>query len=89
MATVVISPTGVASYPEGGGHFWVFMQYAHALRRLAPELTLARARRIARCLIESTGAIVDVTLDQSPASARGLVDELVEMQLAYLGSVLD
>lgn len=63
--------------------------YAHALRRVAPELALARARRIARCLIESTGAILDVALEQSPASARGLTDELVEMQLAYLESILE
>ena len=62
--------------------------YARALRRDAPAIPLARARRIARCLIESTGAIVDVALEQSPASARGLIDELVEMQLAYLESIL-
>jgi hypothetical protein len=34
----VISPTNVASFPEGGGHFWVFMQYAQALRRLGCEV---------------------------------------------------
>jgi AcrR family transcriptional regulator len=62
--------------------------YAHGLRRVAPELAPARARRIARCLIETTVAIVDVALEQSPASARGLIDELVEMQLAYLESIL-
>ena len=61
---------------------------AHALRQAAPEVTLARARRIARCLIESTAAIVDVALEQSPTSARGLIDELVEMQLAYLDTIL-
>ena len=63
--------------------------YARALRRDAPAIPLARARRIARCLIESTGAIVDVALEQSPAGARRLIDELVEMQLAYLESILD
>jgi hypothetical protein len=26
------------SYPEGGGHFWVFMQYAQALRRLGCDV---------------------------------------------------
>ena len=34
----MISPTNVASFPEGGGHFWVFMQYAQALRRLGCEV---------------------------------------------------
>ncbi|MEE8507562.1 MAG: hypothetical protein V3T07_00745 [Myxococcota bacterium] len=38
MARIVISPTNVVSYPEGGGHFWVFMQYAQALRRLGCEV---------------------------------------------------
>jgi hypothetical protein len=38
VARIVISPTNVASYPEGGGHFWVFMQYAQALRRLGCEV---------------------------------------------------
>jgi hypothetical protein len=62
--------------------------FAHALRQVEPDLALARARRIARCLIESTAAIVDVALEQSPAGARRLIDELVEMQLAYLESIL-
>jgi hypothetical protein len=38
VARIVISPTSVASFPEGGGHFWVFMQYAQALRRLGCEV---------------------------------------------------
>jgi len=33
MATVIVSSYEVASFPEGGGHFWVYMQYLHALRR--------------------------------------------------------
>jgi len=34
MATVVVSPFDVANFPGGGGHFWVYMQYAQGLRRL-------------------------------------------------------
>src|SRR6266567_7916302 len=34
MPTVVISPFNVINFPEGGGHFWVYMQYAQALRLL-------------------------------------------------------
>ena len=34
MATVIVSPFQVASFPEGGGHFWVYMQYVQSLRRL-------------------------------------------------------
>ncbi len=33
MASVVLSSFKVASFPQGGGHFWVYMQYLQALRR--------------------------------------------------------
>jgi hypothetical protein len=38
MTTVVISPSNVADYPEGGGHFWVYMQYAQGLRALGCDV---------------------------------------------------
>jgi len=38
MITVVISVYRVANFPEGGGHFWVYMQYVEALRRLGCEV---------------------------------------------------
>lgn len=31
MPTVVLSPYNVINFPEGGGHFWVYMQYALGL----------------------------------------------------------
>jgi len=31
--TVVLSAFNVANFPDGGGHFWVYMQYALGLRR--------------------------------------------------------
>ena len=31
--TVVVSAFNVANFPEGGGHFWVYMQYALGLRQ--------------------------------------------------------
>jgi hypothetical protein len=27
MTTIVIAPSNVVTFPEGGGHFWVYMQY--------------------------------------------------------------
>jgi hypothetical protein len=46
MATVVISAHKVANTPEYGGHFWVYLQYAHALRRLGCDVFwLERVRR--------------------------------------------
>jgi hypothetical protein len=38
MSTVVISPCKVASFPDGGGHFWVYLQYAHGLHLLGCDV---------------------------------------------------
>jgi len=38
MTTVVISPTNVVTFPEGGGHFWAYMQYAQGLHLLGCEV---------------------------------------------------
>ena len=38
MPTVVISAYNVASFPEGGGHFWVYLQYALGLRQLGCDV---------------------------------------------------
>ena len=46
MASVVLSCYNVASFPEGGGHFWVYMQYVLALRAAGCEVIwLERFRR--------------------------------------------
>jgi len=38
MSVVVISPSNVVTFPEGGGHFWVYMQYVQGLRQLGCEV---------------------------------------------------
>jgi hypothetical protein len=38
MPTIVISPYNVAAFPEGGGHFWVYMQYVLGLEQLGCEV---------------------------------------------------
>jgi len=38
MIRVVISPFNVLNFPEGGGHFWVYMQYALGLRQLGCDV---------------------------------------------------
>jgi hypothetical protein len=38
VITAVISVYRVANFPDGGGHFWVYMQYAQGLRRLGCEV---------------------------------------------------
>jgi len=38
LATVVISPHNVVNASDLGGHFWVYMQYAQALRRVGCDV---------------------------------------------------
>ena len=38
MTTVVISPSNVVTFPEGGGHFWVYLQYALGLRQVGCDV---------------------------------------------------
>src|ERR1041384_1162306 len=45
MSTVVIAPYNVAAFPEGGGHFWVYLQYALGLRALGYDVYWLEAFR--------------------------------------------
>lgn len=45
MTTVVLSAYNVASFPQGGGHFWVYMQYVQGLRRLGCDVYWLEALR--------------------------------------------
>src|SRR6059036_3994613 len=45
MPTVVIAPSNVAAFPEGGGHFWVYLQYVLALRQLGCDVYWLEAFR--------------------------------------------
>src|SRR5262245_10254802 len=38
MPTVVIAAYSVANFPEGGGHFWVYLQYVLGLRQLGYDV---------------------------------------------------
>ncbi len=38
MMTVVLSSFDVANYPEGGGHFWVYLQYVQGLRQIGCDV---------------------------------------------------
>ncbi|PYK99374.1 MAG: hypothetical protein DME19_08960 [Verrucomicrobia bacterium] len=48
MPTVVIAPSNVAAFPEGGGHFWVYLQYVLGLRQLGCEVYWLEAFRSKR-----------------------------------------
>jgi len=45
MTTVVIAAYNVAGFPEGGGHFWVYLQYVLGLRELGCEVYWLEAFR--------------------------------------------
>src|SRR5260370_19748782 len=45
MATIVISAYDVVNYPEGGGHFWVYLQYVLGLRLLGYDVYWLEAFR--------------------------------------------
>jgi hypothetical protein len=38
MTTVVVSPYRTVKFIEGGGHFWVYIQYVHALQQAGCEV---------------------------------------------------
>ena len=45
MPTVVIAAYNVAGFPEGGGHFWVYLQYVLGLRELGCDVYWLEAFR--------------------------------------------
>src|SRR6266511_3878769 len=45
MPNIVIAPYNVAAFPEGGGHFWVYLQYVLGLRQLGWEVYWLEAFR--------------------------------------------
>ena len=58
VSSIALSPTGTSSFPDGGGHWWVYLQYALGLRDLGFRVVwvercsetshLDRARQILR-----------------------------------------
>ena len=57
MTTAVISVYKVASFPDGGGHFWVYLQYALGLRRLGCDVYWLEQLRPARDPARQTSVI--------------------------------
>jgi len=98
MPTVVISAYKVATQPEIGGHFWVYMQYAHTLRqlgcevfwleRLAPGASRSDARAISSFLrrAERYGLGGRVILYEAPVDGQGDV-RFVSMHRAQAETV--
>jgi hypothetical protein len=38
MSTIVVSSYRTLKFLEGGGHFWVYLQYVHALQQAGCEV---------------------------------------------------
>src|SRR5881296_2465939 len=57
MPTVVIAPYNVAAFPEGGGHFWVYLQYVLGFRQLGWDVYWLEAFRSKGRAQEETAAL--------------------------------
>lgn len=64
-------------------------QLASALARRGVDVPHARLTTMARVLIETAVAVLDLALFESSAQSRTLIEELKQMQLAYLDALLD
>src|SRR5688572_11308068 len=104
MRTVVISPFNVLNFPEGGGHFWVYMQYVQGLQQSGcdvfwleefrnagdPQANAARLRSF-RTRMESFGLGDKLILYQSPDSgaATRLPDGYLGMDRAEAEAIFN
>jgi AcrR family transcriptional regulator len=57
---------------------------AVVLQRRAPSLGREEAQAIARTLLESAVALIDLALAETPGRSRALIEQLKQMHLAYL-----
>ena len=64
------------------------LRLSRALRARAPQLTPTRARIASSLLIETAIATLDAAFSGPARDRRRLLDELVEMQVAYLERLL-
>ncbi|HEY6169565.1 MAG TPA: hypothetical protein VI454_16100 [Verrucomicrobiae bacterium] len=74
MPTVVIAPYNVAAFPEGGGHFWVYLQYVLGLRALGCDVYWLEAFRTKGRTERESAALRTF---RARAKAWGLGDKLI------------
>src|SRR6266571_3521050 len=104
MPTVVISSYNVANFPEGGGHLWVYMQYAQGLRQLGCDVywmenfrrsndekrdAVALATFRARMERFGLGGKLILYMSQGPAVAPVLTSAYVGMTQAEAEAIFD
>jgi hypothetical protein len=89
MTTVAVKAHNVASFPDGGGHFWVFAQYVQALTRLGCRVVWLERfesqgkrvanRRALRLLRERVGRLgaAEILLYRRARGSEGPVEHLI------------
>jgi AcrR family transcriptional regulator len=64
-------------------------QVATALRKRGVDLPRARLLLLARTLVETATAVIDLSLDETAPRARVMLDDLRAMHVAFLSAWLD
>src|SRR5256714_1420151 len=72
MATVVISAYDVVNYPQGGGHFWVYLQYVLGLRLLGCDVYWLEAVRT-----ENTSEAAGLSTFRARMQQHGLAGKFI------------
>ena len=101
MTTVVISPYNVVNFPQGGGHFWVYLQYALGLQSVGCDVYWLEAfqrddeaaERVARfrSRLERFGLSDKLILYPSdgPGPAEGLPERYVDRERAEAEAIFE
>jgi hypothetical protein len=97
VTTVALAPTSAASFPDGGGHWWVYLQYALGLRdlgcrvlwleRCPPDMnadTVARVHRILARWGFRPDEVLLYTVTESEAGAADSAGSDHEVRLTWL-----
>jgi hypothetical protein len=74
MPTIVIAAYGTANFPEGAGHFWVYLQYVLGLRQLGCDVYWLEGFRTKGRTAEEHAALETFRMR---ADAFGLLDKVI------------
>jgi hypothetical protein len=104
MPIVIISPFNVVNFLEGGGHFWVYMQYAQGLRQLGCEVywlenfrssgdqeqdTAVLSTFAARMEAHGLGSKLILYVSRGPQGASGLPSEYAGLTRSEAEAIFD
>ncbi len=70
VTTIVLSPTGVMGFPEGGGHWWVYLQYVRTLQDLGCDVWWLER-------LPETVSSADVAMSLQRLADLGLADRVL------------